>query len=67
MSVCSESGTLLYISAYNGLLISSTSDSTVTDSNRYQKIRCDLNRQSVLETVALQLFQILSFLEWLEL
>lgn len=65
--VCSESGILLYISANNGLLISSNSDLHTTDTNRYWKIRGDLNRQPALETVALQLFQLLSFLEQLEL
>lgn len=52
ISVCSESDTLLYISANSGLLISSTSDFPTTDSNKSQKIRCDLDSQPDSETVS---------------
>lgn len=66
-AVCSESDTLLYITANSGLLISSTSDFPTTDSNRSQKIRCDLGSQPALEIAGLQLLQLPSLLEQLKL
>lgn len=45
ISVCSELDTLLYITANSRLLISSSSDFPTADSNRSQKIRCDLDSE----------------------